>query len=385
VTPEPQHIVSRYLQQRVLLLSLILLALLFVVTAALARAYHAREDALAKDWADKGNSDLTANKPAMACDDYRNSLSYVPDNPNVQLHLAEALLADGRLTEARSYLANLWDRAPGSGEVNLDLAHVSMRMGDPEQAIRYFRSAILGSWEADSSRQRRKARLQLSEFLLDNRRTNDAQAVIAGIAADTPPENGSAHEENGHLFLRVGDPVKALAEFEAALQTDPQNSEWLAEAAQVAFENGNYSMAENYFSRAVRENPTDDLHASLALVRDVLRNDPFLSGLSEEEQTRRSWNDFQLGLDRLKKCTSTGASSSSSNNASSTLDTLNTDAQDLQKRVNLSALGMNPDLRNEAMQLVSRIEDVTSQICGPATDIDQALKLLKKQQEGIHP
>jgi Tfp pilus assembly protein PilF len=162
VTPEPQHIVSRYLQQRVLLLSLILLALLFVVTAALARAYHAREDALAKDWADKGNSDLTANKPAMACDDYRNSLSYVPDNPNVQLHLAEALLADGRLTEARSYLANLWDRAPGSGEVNLDLAHVSMRMGDPEQAIRYFRSAILGSWEADSSRQRRKARLQLS-------------------------------------------------------------------------------------------------------------------------------------------------------------------------------------------------------------------------------
>jgi hypothetical protein len=144
-------------------------------------------------------------------------------------------------------------------------------------------------------------------------------------------------------------------------------------------------VAENYFSRAVRENPTDDLHASLALVRDVLRNDPFLSGLSEEEQTRRSWNDFQLGLDRLKKCTSTGASSSSSNNASSTLDTLNTDAQDLQKRVNLSALGMNPDLRNEAMQLVSRIEDVTSQICGPATDIDQALKLLKKQQEGIHP
>jgi tetratricopeptide (TPR) repeat protein len=378
VTPEPQHIVSRYLQQRVLLLSMILLALLFVVTAALARSYHAREGALARDWSDRGNKDLSSGRPAMALEDYRNSLSYEPANPDVQLHLAEALLADGRLTEARSYLANLWDHAPGSGEVNLDLARVSMRMGDADQATQYFRGAILGSWEGDAAFHRRQARLELSEFLLDKRKLDEARGVITGIAMDTPAQNGSVHEENGHLFLRVGDPVMALAEFEAALQTDPHNGEWLEEAAQVAFEDGNYSRAETYFSRAVQENPTAELRASLAMVREVLRNDPFLPGLSEEEQTRRSWRDFQQGMERLHKCLATGAISASSNHASNDLNGLAKEALELQQRVNLSSLGSNPELRKEAMQLVSRIEDVTSQICEPVTGIDQALRLLNK-------
>jgi tetratricopeptide (TPR) repeat protein len=382
VTAQPQHIVSRYLQQRVLLLSLVLLALLFVVTAALSRAYHAREEALARYWADRGDANLSAHTPANAFEDYRNSLSYVHENADVQLHLAEALLADGRLTEARSYLANLWDQAPGSGQVNLDLAEVSRQMGDPDRAIRYFRNAIAGSWDGDSSAQRRNARLQLYEYLMGNRRTDEAQAVIAGIAGDTPAQNGSVHEENAHLFLRAGDPVKALAEFEAALQTDPQNSQWLAEAAQVAFEDGNYSKAETYFSRAMSESPTDDLRASRELVADVLRNDPFLAGLSEEEQSRRTWRDFQIALARLRKCTRDSTNSSASEHPSPDLDALNKEAEDMQKRVNLSALATDSDLRGEAMEFVSRVEDAASETCGPATSVDQALRLLKKQQEG---
>ena len=107
-------------------------------------------------------------------------------------------------------------------------------------------------------------------------RTNDAQAEIAGLAADTPSENGALREENGRLFLRVGEPGKALAEFEAALQINPRQSQWLADAGQVAFEDGDYLKAETYFSRADRENPSDEIHASLMLVRDVLGNDPYL-------------------------------------------------------------------------------------------------------------
>ena len=145
----------------------------------------------------------------------------------MQLRLAEALLADGRFTEARSYLANLWDRTPGSGEVNLDLAHVSMQTGDVDQAIRYFRGAIFGSWEKDPALQRRKVRLELCEFLLAHRMTDDAQAEIAGLAAETPAGDGALREENGRLFLRAGEPGKALAEFEAALQIDPRQSQWL--------------------------------------------------------------------------------------------------------------------------------------------------------------
>jgi tetratricopeptide (TPR) repeat protein len=385
VISEPQNIVSRYVQRRALLLSLILLGLLFVITVALARTYHTREEGLTTEWFQKGNSDLANGKPAMAFEDFRNSLSYGPENTQVQLRLAEALLADGRFTEARSYLTNLWDRTPGSGEVNLDLAQVSMQTGDVDQTIHYFRGAILGSWEKEPALQRRKVRLELCEFLLAHRMTDDAQAEIAGLAAETPAGDGVLLAENGRLFLRAGKSGRALAEFESALRIDPQQSQWLADAGQVAFEDGDYLKAETYFSKSDRENPSPEIHASLVLVRDVLGNDPYLAGLSDEEQARRILRDFDLGLERLHNCSGNsgnGSSAPSSVPSPSELQLLNKDAQDLQKRINLPSLSGNPEFRNDAMQFVYRIEDTASRICGPATGLDQALTLIEKRHEG---
>src|SRR5271165_509600 len=352
--PGPQHIVSRYIQQRVLILSAVLLALLFAITAALARTYHSREQGLAAEWLRQGNADLQAGKANRAFEDFRNSLFYGPENPDVQLRLAEALLADGRLSEARSYLLNLWDRAPGSGQVNLDLARASMKTGDVDQAVRYFHGAIFGSWEKEPAIQRRKVRLELCEFLLSHRMTSDAQAEIAGLAVDTPAEDGALREENGRLFSRAGDPGKALAEFEAALHGNPRQGQWLAEAGQAAFDAGDFLKAETYFSRADRENPSDEIHTSLLLVRDVLSNDPYMPGLSDEEQASRTLRDFKQGLERLRNCTGTGANSSSSSSSSSgssssgpsgsELQKLSKEAQEMQKGINLFTLGKNPEM-----------------------------------------
>jgi Tfp pilus assembly protein PilF len=369
----------------VLLSSLILLALMFAITAALARTYHAREEGLVTEWFQKGNADLAAGKPALAFEDFRNSLSYGPDHPDIQLHLAEALLADGRFTEARSYLVNLWDRAPGSGEVNLDLAHVAEQTGDLEEAIRYFRAAVFGSWEKDPELRRRNVRLELCEFLLSRRRVSEAQEEIAGLAADTPSESGVLREENGLLFLRVGEPGKALTEFEAALKTNPRQSQWLAEAGRVAFEDGDFLKAETYFSRADREDPSNENHASLQLVRDVLGNDPYLAGLNDEEQARRTRRDWEWGLTRLRECAGTDGTAVTPVQASQGIQLLNDQAQDLEKRVKLFSFDKNPELQNEAMQLVSRIEDAASQTCGPVTGLDQALALIEKRHEGTNP
>jgi tetratricopeptide (TPR) repeat protein len=385
VISDTSNIVSRYVQRRVLLLSLILLGVLFAITATLARTYHAREEGLVEEWNRQGNADLAGGKPGQAFEDFRNALSYGPDNPLVELRLAEALLADGRFTEARSYLVTLWERSPGSGEVNLDLAHVSLQLGDVEAAIHYFRIAIFGSWEKQPAIQRRNVRLELCEYLLSHQRINDAQAEIAGLAADTPAEDGLLREQTGLLFLKAGEPDRALAEFEAALKTNPRQSRWLSDAGQAAYDAGDYLKAEAYFSKADRENPSDEIHASLVLVRNVLGNDPFLAGLSDEEQTRRSWRDFKQGLARLRQCTETPAAGSSSAASTSDLQLLTKQVQDLQKRVNLRSLRKHPETRNEAMQLVFRIEDAASQNCGPGTGMDQALVLIEKRHEGSTP
>ena len=385
MTSETENIVSRYVQRRVLLSSLLFLVMFFVITAALARSYHAREESLVLEWFQKGNAELANGKPALAIEDFRNSLSYGPENSQVQLRLDEALLADGRFTEARSYLVNLWERAPGSGEVNLDLAHVSMQTGDVDQTTRYYRAAILASWEKEPALQRRKVRLELCEFLLAHRMTNEAQAEIAGLAADTPTGDGILLEENGRLFLRGGEPSKALAEFEAALRINPRQSQWLGDAGQVAFEDGDYLKAEAYFSKSDRENPNPEIHASLLLVREILGNDPFLAGLSDDEQARRSLRDFDLGLQRLRSCAASGNAGLSPGQSQSEFQLLNKDAQDMQKRVTLRSLSRDPDLRNEALELVSRIEDAAARACGPGTGLDQALKLIAKRHEGNNP
>ncbi len=382
---ETQNIVLRYVQRRVLLFSMVLLALLFVITAAMARTYHAREEALATDWFQKGNADLGRGQPAQAIEDFRNALYYNAENTDVQLHLGEALLADGRYAEARSYLVNLWNLAPGSGQVNLDLAHLGMQMGDMDEAIRYFRWAISGSWEHEPALERRKVRLELYEYLLAHGRISDAQREIAGLAADTPAEDGMLREQNGFLFLRVSEPGKALAEFEAALRINPRQSQWLADAGQVAFDQGDYLKAEAYFSRADREDPSEKTHASMVLVRDVLGNDPFLAGLSDEEQARRTLRDFELAEARLHACAGSSTASSSSVQAPTDLQLLNQQAQDLQKRVKLGFLTENPQLRDETMQFVARVENTNAPACEPAKGVDQALILILKRQEGNTP
>ena len=244
---EPQNIVSRYVQRRALLPSLVLLVLLFLITAALLRTYHAREEGLTEQWFQKGNTELAKGKPVLALDDFRNSLSYGPRNPGVQLRLAEALLAD---------------------------------------------------------------------------------------------------------------------------------------AGQVAYEDGDYLKAETYFSKSDRENPSAEVHGSLVLVRDVLGNDPYLAGLGDEEQARRTLRDFDLGLERLRSCGGSGPASPPSDRPAPYLQLLHKDAQNLQQRLNLRSLTRNPELQNEAMQFVHRIEDTASRTCGSATGLDRALTLIEKRHEG---
>lgn len=382
---EPTSIASRYVQRRVLLLSAALLALLFAITEALARTYHAREEGLAAAWYQRGNADLAAGNPEQALDDFRNSLSYGGGDAVVQLHLGEALLAAGRFTEARSYLANLWDRTPGSGQVNLDLAHVSLQTGDVEDAIRYFHGAIFGVWDKEPPVERRKVRLELCKYLLDHGRIREAQAEIAGVAADTPTDDAELRVEDGRLFLRAGEPLRALAEFEGALETNPRDSQWLAEAGQLAFEDGDYLKADTYLARSERENPSPEVHDSLERIRYVLRNDPFLAGLSEEEQTSRSWRDFQHALDRLRACGVAGSRVTSAGGSSPVFQALDQEAEGLRRRIDFASLRRDSGTRADAMRFVSDVEDATARNCGPGDSFDEALRIIEKRHEVINP
>jgi Tfp pilus assembly protein PilF len=381
VSEDPSNIALRYIQRRVLFLSLIPLGLLFAVTVTLARTYRAREAQLAQEWFQRGNNDFSAGKPATAADDFRNALSYDPDNSQIQLRLAEALLNAGRLTEASSYFQSLWEENPGSGEVNLNLARISAQMGAVNEAVRHYRQAIYGSWDSEPVRQRTSARLELCEFLIQNGRLDEAREELAAAAADAPQREALLHEQIGQLFLKAGDPGKAVQEFEAALQTNPRQSQWLEDAGRAAYEEGDYQKAEIYLSKATRENPSDQTKELLTTVLDVLRSDPYLPGLSDEEQARRTWKAFGQALERLRSCLAVSGTQSSSDPASE-LENLTKSANELKERLNLRSLVAQRELRNDTMRFVFRIEKVTSHFCRNPTGSDQALLLIGKKYEG---
>ncbi len=99
----------------------------FAVTGIAAKFYHAERDSLARQWYERGAADLRAGRPATALEDFRTALVYSRGNDLYQLRVAQALIAANQPEEARAYLLSLWERTPGSGIVNLELARLAER------------------------------------------------------------------------------------------------------------------------------------------------------------------------------------------------------------------------------------------------------------------
>jgi len=382
---ESSNIALRYLQQRVLLLSLIPLGLLFVITVTLVGSYHAHEEQLVRSWFKQGTADLAAGQSRTAIEDFQNALSYDSENRLVQLRLADALLADGRFAEARSYLVTLWDLTPGSGEVNVDLARVSMQMLEYNEAVHYFRAAIYGSWDSNPPQQRRNVRMELCQVLLSQGRIGEAETELVALAADISPGDVSLLEKTGQLFLNAGQPKMALAELEIALRNNPRKAQLLEEAGGAAFAAADYSKAAEYLARAGREHSGEEELEELRAAREVVSGDPLARGLSEQEQVARTWRAFQRGLDRLQQCSATPVAAPASGQPASDLQTLIHESQELKKRVNPSTLSRRPDLRNQVIQFVFRVEDTTAASCGQPTPVDQALILIEKRHRANNP
>ena len=117
-------------RETILLVTFAVLAVAFGATALAGRFYHDTRRALAGFWLKQGSEDLGRSRPSAALSDLQTALIYArQDVPEAQqqvysLDLAQALVANHRLDEAHAYLLDLWQSAPDSAKVNLELAHL---------------------------------------------------------------------------------------------------------------------------------------------------------------------------------------------------------------------------------------------------------------------
>ena len=369
----------RYLRREpaTLALLLILAVAFFVAVSALSRVYHAQQDALGSRWFTRGAADLKQQRFERAVSEFRTALLYSRDNYSYQLNLAEALIGLKRADEAYAYLINLWEREPENGRVNLELARIAALNKQTDPALRYYHDAIYAIWPGDQETERREARLELIEFLLNINDKAQAQSELIALAANLDGE-AAQHTRAGDLFLQAQDYEHALAEYHLSLKSEPHNPTAFAGAGWAAFELGRYPLAQRYLQAAVAADPTDTQSAArLKTAELVLHMDPFQRRISVSERHRIVIEAFMAAGERLKTCPAAGAVSPASGQPS-----LSETWETMKRQVTEEGLRRNPDSVESAMELVFTVERKASVACGPPTGTDMALLLIAKLHEG---
>jgi tetratricopeptide (TPR) repeat protein len=369
-------------REPLILMTLAALAVVFFTGVVfLSRSYQRQQEKLGRQLYAQGLAQSRLQHFKLAAGYFRAALDYSRDNYVYQLHLVQALAALGNYDECISYLLSLWDQQPEDGTVNLELARIYANKGAGDKAIRYYHNAVYAIWRSNPDVNRRKARLELIEFLLQQNAAAQAQAELLALASDLPDDPGQ-HREVGDLFLRVMDYEHALEQYRYVLRTQRKDEAALTGAGRAAFELGRYTEAQHYLNAALAVNPKNqDAGQLLRTSALVLSSDPFARRLTDAERSRRVLRAFDTAGARLKACVSPPPASPPPGASGNQLVSLLANWSSLKPKMTAAVLRRTPQLRDSAMDLIFNIEEAAENSCGPASGEDLALLLISQDRE----
>jgi tetratricopeptide (TPR) repeat protein len=376
----------------------------FAAVSHLVTRFNLNQQARGRKLYAQGLADMAAQKPDLAIEELRAALTCENNNPQYQLSLGRALRATGRLDEAESYLQSLWERTPEDGTINLALARIAVKRGSIDDATRYYHNSMYGVWTSNADANRRKARIELIEFLLQKNAIAQARAELVALTDFLPPDP-ALHLQAAQFLTRAQDYPNALAEYEKVLRLDGRNqdrmnqdrgnSAALAGAGEAAYRAGRYRTAQRYLQDAISADPQDsnsrNLYASATL---ILETDPFVRRISDAERNRRIVADLTTAGERLTSCArQKGVNLAAANLAPANLAPANNESPSspllgLQSRW-LAAKRELPRLRSIAetdlpdamMDVVFQIEQQTAAECGEPQGADETLLLISRDRE----
>jgi tetratricopeptide (TPR) repeat protein len=351
------------------------------------------ELSLARRWFTRGEEAMQAQRPKVAADDYRTALNYDRDNQQYRLRLAQALLADNHLPEARAHLTSLWEKEPANGEVNLTLARLESRAGNYPQALRYYSDAVNGVWQSDPRKSRTDVRFEVARYLMGQQDRPGAEAELLPLLADAPPDPAD-QLLLGQMLLEIKEPAHAVQAFDALLTRDNSNVQAWMGKAQALLSLGDYNEAERSSAKAVEYDPnSDNARQQLELTRELLRVNPAMRGLPLAERALRVARAFDTSMTRLRTCAdeqrvelapagtaSNGLSNEESPTPPNDFQLLYTKGVGIQPQANEQALRKDPDALEPTMQYVFHVEQFAANHCATMTSTDRALLTLAQHQ-----
>lgn len=371
-----------FTRRPVILAVLLAVAVLgFIGVDRLVRLYRARVTKMSQYAYEIGLNEQQAGNLQRAAEDFRTALTYDPENDQYQLSLGRALRDSGHLEEAESYLSSLWERNPQDSTINLALARLAARRENLDDALRYYHNAIYGVWKSDPDANRRQARLELVEFLLQKNAVQQAQAESIGLLAALP-KDPTLHLRAAELLLRAQDPTRALAEFQSVLQKDRHNPVALFGAGQAAYQLGRYRTAQIYLQGAVAYQ-NDHATQLLQNATVILQADPFRRGISDTERNVRIQVAFTQAGRRLDSCLPPTDTDQSAAPLPPELVPLKEKWKKMERKVARMDQDGDSDFQDAVMDLVFQIEQETQSQCGSPQALDQALLVIAHDPTGV--
>jgi tetratricopeptide (TPR) repeat protein len=372
------------LRDSLALLSLFAIAIvLFFITYLLFHSFSIHRQQLAQRWLNRGEAALHSGQPQVAIDALRSALAYAPDDENLQIELAEALGAAGRMQEAVAYFNTLLETRPGNGQINLQLARLAARQGDEALAIQHYQAALDGTWQGDGYVRRREVRLEVSRYLIDRKRYGDAKTQLL-ITAGNAPDDPNIEIVVAGLLEQAHDPANALHFYRKALEHRPVQLAALLGASRAAYALSRYQQAKELLERTLNHPGFDKQPSDVqAQYRDMLSDADHIlllypdPGLSFHARAERILNARRIAQDRLAACLNTKTA------VPQQLQTLDGQWKQLPAALHLLQLEQDPELEQTIMQLVYQTEQITSQQCSAPTGNDALLLKIAQAPEAV--
>jgi tetratricopeptide (TPR) repeat protein len=334
----------------------------FFLTRAVAANNRATTLHDAEEWYRRGQAALARSAVDDAVDAFRRAAARDRQQRAYVLALARALAMRHDVAGAQAALLSLRETAPEDPAINLALARLAAGQHDTTTALRFYRAALYAPWDADPA-ERRRVRLELVRFLLDHGDTSRASAEALAVSGDVPAD-AAAHVEVATLLARAGDQQHALAEFEQALETAPEDPHALRGAGRAAYALGDYGRARRYLRQA--PNAGDDDSHLLSTVEFVLGNDPLAGHLRPSERRRRLQVVLAYVRQRVAACPAFEDAAAQTHFA------------ELQVHI-LAPARLDPDVVEAGVELLEQVASRVAATCGPATPIDRALEAIARR------
>jgi predicted Zn-dependent protease len=387
-----QSNVFRLVHREIVLLVLLFLgaAALYLGTRAFASNNLAMKMKVGRFWYQEGQRQLRSGHADLAVAAFRKASVNDHDNRVYARLLAQALVMDGRDSEARELLLQDREAAPENPQINLELARIAVKQHDTPEVVRYYHNALYGIWTGEEvDAQRQAVRRELIQYLFAQHAKDLALGEILAFAGRLP-NTVAANSELGALFLQAGDAHRALESFRAVLKAQPHNQAALQGAGIASFELRNYLQSQHYLTAAA---PTDSqAKATLKIATLAVEHDPAEPRLSYAERRQRITQDFEHVTELLQQCSDKSQQNQKPPAAplngpppaagAQTPQSLLARQDEIRKSLANAGRHEDPDAIFRALDYVYQVENEVAKTCGPLSDLDYALFLISQKSKG---